>query len=163
MQDMLVPLLSLPSCEELCEKLYREENIVIRRAMIPDMYRVLEFVEKNSGLSAKGEAAVCFTNKPVTCFIATRYDEILGYSCCEATARDYFGPTHVLDSERGKSIGKALLIRALEALKDMGYVYAIIGGAGPFGFYEKCVKAVKIENSTPGFYKDMLSLNRKKD
>ncbi|NLZ68753.1 MAG: GNAT family N-acetyltransferase [Spirochaetales bacterium] len=163
MSDMLVNLMTLPSCDELCLKLEKEENVVIRRGFVPDMYRVLEFVEKNSGLSAKGECAVCFAKQPTTCFIATRYDEILGYACFDATTRDYFGPTRVLETERGKGIGKALLIRSLEAMKEMGYVYAVIGFVGPAAFYEKSVGAFMIPNSYPGPYKDMLSLNKKEE
>ncbi len=68
----------------------------------------------------------------------------------------FFGPTRVLDSERGKGIGKALLLRSLRAMRDEGYVYAIIGGVGPAEFYEKCVGATLIEGSTPGIYRDLL-------
>lgn len=51
----------------------------------------------------------------------------------------FFGPTKVLESYQGKGIGKALLLRSLHALKDEGYIYAIIGGIGPARFYEKNV------------------------
>ena len=78
--DMLVNLLNLPDVTEIEEKL-KEENIVIRRAITPDMYRVLEFIEKNSGLSAKGEATVCFSHQPVTLYIATYYDKSVRISC----------------------------------------------------------------------------------
>ena len=41
---------------------------------------------------------------------------------------------------------------------DQGYGYAIIGGAGPIGFYEKSVGAIAIPGSSPGIYKGMLPL-----
>ena len=62
----------------------------------------------------------------------------------------------MLDEEQGKGIGKALLIRSMEALRDEGFAYAIIGGVGPAAFYEKSVSAVLIPDSTPGIYKDFL-------
>ena len=55
-----------------------------------------------------------------------------------------------------RAIGKALLLRSLRAMRDEGYVYGIIGGIGPQKFYEKCVGAMLIPNSTPGIYKDFL-------
>jgi hypothetical protein len=40
-----------------------------------------------------------------------------------------------------------------------GYAYAIIGGAGPTGFYVKTVGAMPIDGSTPGIYRDKLRIN----
>ncbi|MGI6235068.1 MAG: GNAT family N-acetyltransferase [Christensenellales bacterium] len=97
----------------------------------------------------------CFTNKPVRCYYAARGEEIIGFSCCDSTARGFFGPTGVLPAYRGKGIGKALLLAALHHLKDLGYAYAIIGGAGPTGFYEQACGAVEIPGSVPGIYKDL--------
>jgi hypothetical protein len=38
----------------------------------------------------------------------------------------------------------------------MGYVYAIIGAAGPVHFYQKTVGAIVIPGSEPGIYTDLL-------
>ena len=155
MPDMLVNLLHLPDEREILEKLEQEE-IIIRRALAPDKLRIVDWVRKNSSESAAGECDVSFSRVPVSCFIATREKKLLGYACYNATALDFFGPTRVLDSERGKGIGKALLLRSLRAMRDEGYVYAIIGGVGPADFYEKCVGATLIEGSTPGIYRGLL-------
>jgi len=61
-----------------------------------------------------------------------------------------------MESERGKGIGHVLLVACLQGLGEMGYAYAIIGGAGPTEFYEKSVGAVVIPDSTPGVYGDPL-------
>jgi predicted N-acetyltransferase YhbS len=58
----------------------------------------------------------------------------------------------VLESERGKGIGKELLVRSMIGLRELGYAYAIIGGAGPTDFYEKTLGAIPIPGSTPGVY-----------
>lgn len=155
MSDMLVNLLELPSVDDLCAKL-EKKGIKIARAMTPNLYHVAEFVEKVTGKRAKGEATVCFSRNPVSCFIATKGEEIIGYACYEATMRDFFGPTEVLEEYQRMGIGTALLVRSLEGLRDMGYAYAIIGGVGPKEFYNKTVGAIEIENTTPGVYKDML-------
>jgi hypothetical protein len=38
----------------------------------------------------------------------------------------------------------------------MGYVYGIIGRAGPIEFYEQAVGSVVIPDSDPGIYTDLL-------
>lgn len=150
MADMLVHLLKLPP---LCPP---PEGVQIRRALPPDKLRIVEWVRTHSGPSAAGECDVCFAHAPVSCFIATRGKDILGYACYDATAPDFFGPTRMLDEEQGKGIGKALLLRCLHAMRAEGYVYAIIGGVGPQDFYRKTVNATLIEDSTPGIYADFL-------
>ena len=149
-------LLGLPA-EEPGLTALAQAGIRIRRAMAPDKLRVVDWVKEHSGPSAAGECDVCFAHTPVSCYLATRGAEILGYACYDATAPDFFGPTRVLDSEQGKGIGKALLLRCLHALRAEGYAYAIIGGVGPVAFYEKCVGARVIPDSTPGIYRDFLA------
>jgi len=156
MADMLVNLLRLPPAEELYAELQRKYDVHIRRAMTPDKFRIVEWVKEHSTLSAAGECDTCFSRIPVSCFIATRGQNILGYACYNATAPDFFGPTKVLEDEQGKGIGKALLLASLHALRNEGYAYAIIGGVGPEAFYQKTVGAVLIGGSTPGIYKDFL-------
>ncbi len=155
MSDMLVDLLKIPSAEPVVQELGKK-GIRIVRAMTPNLYHVTSFVEKVTGLRAKGEATVCFSNKPVSCFIALKGDEIIGYACYDATMNNFFGPTEVLKEYQGLGIGKALLLRCLESMKANGYAYAIIGSAGPTHFYEKCCGAKVIEDTTPGIYKDMI-------
>ncbi len=157
MQDMLVKLYDLPDARDLYHKL-EAEGIYIRRAMAPDKGRILEFVGKLSNPSAQSEVDVTFSRQPISLFIATEKDKVLGYAAYHATCIDFFGPTAVLEEYRGKGIGKALLIRALEAMYQEGYGYAIIGGVGPAEFYAKAVGATLIEGSSPGMYKDFLPL-----
>jgi hypothetical protein len=58
---------------------------------------------------------------------------------------------------RGRGIGKALLFASLWGLRELGYVYGIIGGAGPVEFYEKAVGAIVIPDSEPGIYANPLN------
>jgi hypothetical protein len=53
-------------------------------------------------------------------------------------------------------IGRALLIASLWSLRELGYVYAIIGAAGPVKFYQEAVGAIAIPDSDPGIYTDIL-------
>ncbi|MCS0787578.1 hypothetical protein NX021_05290 [Cytobacillus firmus] len=51
--------------------------------------------------------------------------------------KGYFGPMGVVKTSRIKGAGNALLHHCLRDMKEIGYEYAIIGGAGPIEFYEK--------------------------
>jgi len=155
MADMLVKLYNLPDYNNLILKL-EKEGISICRAMAPDKYLILPWIEEHSTLSAKGEVDVCFSRTPISLFIAYRDSTILGYACYNATQLNFFGPTKVLEKEQKKGIGKVLLFRCLQALRNEGYAYAIIGGVGPKEFYKKTFNAIEIPDSTPGAYKDFI-------
>ena len=156
-KDMLVSLLDLPDITQLKNDL-AAKGIHIRRAMTPDKYVILPEVENMMSVYAKGEADVCFSRQPVSLFIATIRDKVIGFACYDGTYRNFFGPTAVQKEYQGLGIGKALLVETLADMRNVGYAYAIIGSAGPAKFYEKCVGAKEIEGSDPGIYKDFLLL-----
>ena len=106
--------------------------------------------------NSTAEVETAFAQVPVTLFIAVRDDTILGFACYDVTCRNFFGPEGVAASERGRGIGRALLLSALHAQRALGYAYAIIGGVGPAEFYAKTVGAIAIPGSTPGIYGGML-------
>jgi GNAT superfamily N-acetyltransferase len=156
MKDMLVRLLELPEVAELEKKLLEKDKIVFRRAIAPEKHLVSEWVMEQFGAYWQSEVEVAFSRQPVSCWIAQRGNQILGFACYESTARNFFGPTGTLESERGKGIGKVLLVKSLESLREMGYAYAIIGGVGPAEFYEKAVGAKAIEGSEVSIYQNLL-------
>jgi len=151
MPDMLVNLLKLPSLDRL-----NDEGINIRRAQPFETTPVREFIEKNFSVAWADEISVGFANKPVTVVIATRHGRVIGFAGYECTRKAFFGPTGVVESERGSGVGTALLIASLWGLREFGYVYGIIGGAGPVEFYQRAVGAIVIPESTPGIYTDLL-------
>ena len=143
MPDMLCSLVKLPPLEELLSQL-RSIGITIRRPNPWEQSKLFEFIENHFNKGWAEETSVAFHSKPVTCFIALHEDKIIGFSTYECTRRNFFGPTGVDEDYRGKNVGKALFFAALQGLQDLGYVYAIIGGAGPVKFYEKSVGAMVI-------------------
>jgi GNAT superfamily N-acetyltransferase len=151
---MLVKLYALPSAEQACAALARE-GIAVRRSLVPEKPIVIDWVRAHfDGWAAEVDAS--FARRPVACFIAVRDSQVVGFACYDAVARNFFGPSGVAEHERGRGIGRALLLAALTALRDAGYAYAIIGGVGPQAFYAKTVGAVTIEGSTPGAYAGLL-------
>ena len=159
MPDLLVNLLSLPLLEAALPAL-EEKKITIRRAQPFEITPVRAFVRQEFSTAWADEISVGFANKPVSVFIATAGGAVVGFAAYECTRRCFFGPTGVIEKMRGKGIGKALLLASLIGLRDLGYVYGIIGRAGPIDFYEKFVGAVVIPGSDPGIYIDLLRSNR---
>ena len=151
MPDLLVNLLKLPSLDQL-----KDEDINIRRAQPFEITPVRDFIAKNFSGAWADEVSVGFANKPVTVVIATRSGRVIGFAGYECTRKAFFGPTGVAEGERGAGIGMALLIASLWGLRELGYVYGIIGGAGPVEFYERAVGAFVIPDSQPGIYTDLL-------
>jgi GNAT superfamily N-acetyltransferase len=151
MPDLLVNLLKLPKLEPLHDK-----SITIRRAQPFELTPVTTFVAENFSRAWADEITVGFNHKPVTVYLATIESKVVGFAAYECTRRGFFGPTGVLERSRGLGIGKALLIAGLQGLKEMGYVYAVIGGAGPVRFYQQAVGAIVIPESEPGIYTDLL-------
>lgn len=156
MMDMLVRLMTLPDIQELEKKLGTTEEIVFRRVIAPEKHLISDWVETHFGGYWRAEVEVAFSRQPVTCWIAQRGNVILGFACYECTARNFFGPTGTLESERGKGIGKVLLVKSLESLRELGYAYAIIGGVGPAAYYEKTVGAEVIPGSDHSVYRHLL-------
>jgi len=153
--DLLVNLLKLPPLEPAMAEVERA-NINVRRAQPFEITPVRKFIEREFATSWADEISVGFSNKPVSVFIATLNKELVGFAGYECTRRGFFGPTAVVERMQGSGVGKALLLQSLWGLREMGYVYAIIGRAGPVGFYEKTVGAIVIPDSDPGIYTDLL-------
>jgi GNAT superfamily N-acetyltransferase len=151
MPDLLVNLLKLPSLDQL-----KDESVNIRRARPFEITPVREFIGKNFSVAWADEVSVGFANKPVTVVIATRDGRVIGFAGYECTRKAFFGPAGVAADERGRGVGTALLIASLWGLRELGYVYGIIGGAGPVEFYERAVGAIVIPESEPGIYTDLL-------
>ncbi|MFD0712392.1 GNAT family N-acetyltransferase [Paenibacillus sp. GCM10027626] len=155
MPDMLVKLYNLPEDETAAS--YKERTgVTIRRALGPEMIVIGEWVESHFGKGWRSECEVAIARQPVSCYIAVKDDKLLGFACYDATCKGFFGPTGVAEDARGLGIGKQLFLETLRAMRENGYGYAVIGGAGPVAFYEKVVGATVIEGSMPGIYEGML-------
>ena len=155
MPDLLVNLLKLPRLQPLLDQSH-QNGIVLRRAQPFEITPVRQFIEKNFSVAWADEISVGFAHQPVTVYIATRDSHVVGFAGYECTRKAFFGPTGVAETERNRGVGKALLIAALWGLRELGYVYGIIGGAGPVEFYEGAVGATIIPDSEPGIYTDLL-------
>lgn len=148
---MLVNLLKLPALDPLTD-----QGVNIRRAQPFEITPVRAFINLNFSTAWADEISVGFANKPVSVYLATREGRVVGFAGYECTRKAFFGPTGVDEDQRGRGIGKALLIASLWGLRELGYVYGVIGAAGPVEFYQEVVGAILIPDSEPGIYTDLL-------
>ena len=155
MPDMLVNLLRLPPVDEALGRL-RAAGVIVRRARPWELTQVRGFVADNFKQAWADEISVGLVRQPVTVFVALREGRLVGFAAYECTRKNFFGPTGVVEEERGRGLGRALLLAALRGLRELGYAYAVIGGVGPAAFYERAVGARLIPDSSPGIYRDPL-------
>jgi GNAT superfamily N-acetyltransferase len=171
MADLLVRLYDLPPVAPLLEQL-AESRLVVRRAHPREGPLVEAWVRQHFNEVWAAETASAFDQRPIPCFVAAElgasmwpgsddpYNQpvelMLGFACYDTSARGFFGPTGVREDQRGRGLGKALLLACLYAMYAEGYAYAIIGWAGPVEFYVKTVGAAPIPGSEPGIYRGPL-------
>ena len=163
MPDMLVKLYDMPKID--LDARMAEEGVVLKRAMALDKSTVTGFVSAHFHDYCAGWVSECervIFNTPPSCYIAVMDNEVVGFACYDTSALGFFGPTGVAPSAQGKGIGKALLGKCLESMKEKGYAYAIIGYVGEaVEFYEKAVNAVVIEGASPdkSVYCNLISID----
>jgi predicted N-acetyltransferase YhbS len=138
------------------EKQPRHTDVLIRPVLPPEMQFVVDWVRDNFSTNWASEASVAITRQPSACLIAIDNGNLVGFACYDTTARGFFGPTGVHPDSRGKGVGIALFSASLQAMKSMGYAYAIIGDAGPVDFYVNAVGAMTIPADDKGIYQGML-------
>jgi len=158
MPDLLVKLYDLPPLGPVVEEL-KVKGIELKRPIGPEKLFVVEWVKENFGLHWASETDMCFSNKPVSVFVAldlSRDGKIVGFACYDATARGFFGPTGVVQNYRGLGIGRGLLLACLHDMYSVGYAYQLFGDAGPVEYYKKAVGAIEIPDSSPGIYRNMI-------
>ncbi len=155
MQDMLVRLYALPEGAPLRAQL-AGQGITVRSCRPYERHIVADWVGRQFSPKWVSECKVAIGHQPVGCVIATQGGKPVGFACWDATARGFIGPMGVDPSARGAGLGRALLVTALEQMREYGYAYAVIGGVGPAEFYANCVGATPIADSSPGIYADIL-------
>lgn len=153
--DLLVKLYAL-NADAAPDGRLGADGITIRRALGPELAAVAAWITRHFNTGWASEATVAICRQPVSCFIAVRQGQLLGFACYDATTRGFFGPTGVDEAERGQGIGHALLLACLLDMRAQGYAYAVIGDAGPVDFYARTVGATPIADSTPGIFAGLL-------
>ncbi len=155
--DLLVKLYDLEDEIEGIDKL-KDDNIRIVRALALDKSKIIDFIVDEFEINWANEFEQALFNDPTSCFIAIKDKEIVGFACYDTTGKGFFGPTGVSSKVRGKGVGKFLLLKCLLDMREIGYGYAVIGGASDaIEFYSKVAGATIIPDSHPGIYSRMIA------
>ena len=155
MPDLLVKLYELPSADSN-QLSSLPAGTRVRTAMAYEKDAVVDWVRRQFGLAWASECDVAFSNRPISCYIATQSGAILGFACYDSTCRGFFGPIGLIEAMRGHGIGRALLLSCLRAMAAVGYGYAVVGGVQDVDYYSRAVGAIEIPDSAPGIYRDRL-------
>lgn len=120
---------------------------LIRKASVEDKNILIKFVENHFSIDWTNTVKQAFLMDSIPIYVA--FDEkqhVIGFAGFDIYngKKAYFGPMGVAKDNRIKGIGYALLHHCLRDMKEVGYDYAIIGGAGPIEFYEKACGAIII-------------------
>lgn len=154
MGDLLVRLYDLP--EVASEAKVKAAGVTIRRALPPERHVITDWIAQHFNRAWVSEVETAMSQHPVTCWVAVRDNDLLGFACHDATAKGFFGPTGVDEAARGQGIGEGLLMATLRGMREAGYGYAVIGAPGPVEFYQRRLDALEIPNSKPGISQGML-------
>jgi predicted N-acetyltransferase YhbS len=128
----------------------------IRVALPPEQHIIKAWVQEHFSDYWVSEVTAAMAHQPPGCLIAVIDGALVGFACYDATAKGFFGPTGVAETQRGKGIGQALLFHTLNAMKAQGYAYAVIGAVGPSEFYINATGAIPIPGDGEDIYQGLL-------
>ncbi|MGD6855096.1 GNAT family N-acetyltransferase [Bacillus infantis] len=119
----------------------------VRKAGKKDREMLAAFAEAHFSAEWAQTAEAGMEQEEPPVYIAFSGDgKLIGFAVFDSYKgkKGYFGPMGVAGGTREKGTGSALLHACLKNMKEIGYEYAVIGGAGPIEFYEKTCRAVVI-------------------
>ena len=119
------------------------DNIEVSRAAIEDKDELMNFVAEEWKLW-QFELEMAYKWNLIAIHIAKLNGKIKAFSAHSANNKGlpWFGPMGTHPDLRGKGVGKVLLYRCLEDLKNIGFKTAIIPWVGPIDFYSHHAGAV---------------------
>ncbi|WP_028022505.1 GNAT family N-acetyltransferase [Enterovibrio calviensis] len=149
--DYLVKLYQTPFLDTLNDV----QTFTIRKPIGPEKHAVMNWIGKHFNERWQSEADSAYSRNN-SLFIAIEGQEILGFSCFDGTAKGFFGPLGVSELAREKGVGKQLVHKTLNAMKEAGYGYAIIPTTSE-DYYRKYLDLIEIKGSEKSIYHDMVS------
>jgi GNAT superfamily N-acetyltransferase len=104
-----------------------------------DAERVLAFVEAEFGRIWRFEAAKAFERAIPVIFHTEENGAVTGFAVHDVNNRGlgFFGPTGVAKAQRGRGLGRKLLLASLADLRRLGFARAVIPWTDALDFYRK--------------------------
>lgn len=113
-------------------------EVEILRADRSDMQCVFAFARREFPHWVP-ELAACFLRKPVSLHIANISGEMAAFAAYDGNnpRRGWFGPMGTSPEHRRRGLGRTLLYRCLQDIKNQGHLTATIPWVGPVEFYSR--------------------------
>jgi len=121
------------------ERRLAAENIEIRRARPDDDPLLDAFFAEHFGEDWRFEVSLAMGNDPPTLHLALREGRIIAFSAHSTQNREwgFFGPMGTAPAARGQGLGRVLLRRCLNDMRDAGHRTSVIPWVGPIAFYHR--------------------------
>lgn len=118
-------------------------GITVRRAHTADESRLEAFFAVQFGAEWLCEAGMALQRDPPALHLALHNDTVIGFSAHSTQNCEwgFFGPMGTAPPARGRGIGRVLLWRCLNDLRDAGHATAVIPWVGPVAFYQQWTAA----------------------
>ena len=151
MADLLVPLYDLPDK-------FSPAGFVVRRPLAHEGGTIRNWIEEHFSPGWASEVLPAVSRTPLTMVVALERStgKLAGFCVWDCTALGFLGPVGVAEDFRGTGVGRAVTIEVLHCMREQGYGYGIVGGAGPVDFFKSVCGASVVSQSTPGIYPDMI-------
>lgn len=133
----LIGVLDRPFDTRSDEDRLKSGGVTIRRAEVADDALLDAYFSEHFGLDWRMEVALALDNEPPGLHLALAGNRIIAFSAHSTQNREhgFFGPMGTAPEARGKGIGRVLLWRCLNDLRDAGHKTAVIPWVGPISFY----------------------------
>ena len=114
----------------------KQDGILIARAEPGDRERVMELLDREWALW-KYEAGMALDQAPPAMFLAWQGDSVVAFAGYDSNNQGtgWFGPMGTDPSMQGRGLGRVLLYRCLQDMKEKGYHPVIIPWVAPVCFY----------------------------
>lgn len=120
-----------------------DATFAVRRLEPTDREQFGAWLQQWWGAGWRAEALASYGNEPISTFVATQDGRICAFASYNVAALEGgFGPTGTEPPLQGRGLGRILLFRCMDDLKQMGLGKAEICWTGPISFYARTAGAV---------------------
>jgi len=121
------------------EAILKTKGIIVRRAQTNDERLIMEFFQRFFGEGWLAEVLLGMKQRPPAVHLAIKDNAVLGFAAHSTMNREWgnFGPMGTAEEARGLGIGRVLLFRCMNDLKNAGFDSVVIPWVGPYRYYSR--------------------------
>ena len=116
-------------------------GLIARRLTAADWASFSLWMGETWGAAWQDEVELTLRREPVSCFVALKHDDLIGFAAYDTNRRGWFGPMGTTPRSQGKGVGELLLRKCLDDVGARRATACVIAWAGPRDFYRRTVGA----------------------